>query len=154
MSERVQRVLRIERTFDAPIERVFEAWHSEEVLTRWLHANPHWDTPVAEGGCRVGGTVRIVMPDPETGAEWGAHGEYTVVEPPGRPISSDRLRRPPLSGLDGGVRLAAETLVLWHELARDEASGEGISAGQSTAVASSMTRSCAGSCATPSTEVT
>jgi hypothetical protein len=44
------------------IERVFEAWYSEEVLTRWLHANPHWDKPVAEGGCRVGGTVRIVMP--------------------------------------------------------------------------------------------
>jgi hypothetical protein len=44
------------------IERVFEAWYSEEVLTRWLHANPHWDKPVAEGGCRVGGTVRASAP--------------------------------------------------------------------------------------------
>jgi uncharacterized protein YndB with AHSA1/START domain len=68
----------------APIDRVFEAWTSEEVLRRWLHADPNWDTPVAEVDLRVGGTVRIVMRDPETGREWGARGEYTVVEPPHR----------------------------------------------------------------------
>jgi uncharacterized protein YndB with AHSA1/START domain len=84
MTERAERVLRIERTFDAPAEAVFEAWTSEEVLRRWLHADPDWDTPIAEADPRVGGTVRVVMRDPETGSEWGARGEYTVVEPPRR----------------------------------------------------------------------
>jgi uncharacterized protein YndB with AHSA1/START domain len=84
MTERVERVLRIERNFDAPIERVFAAWTSEEVLTRWLHAGRDWDTPVAAVDLRVGGAVRIVMRNSETGAEWGARGEYTVVEPPNR----------------------------------------------------------------------
>jgi uncharacterized protein YndB with AHSA1/START domain len=82
MTERPERVLRIERTFDASAEAVFEAWTSEDVLRRWLHADPDWDTPVAETDVRIGGTLRVVMRDPETDHEWGASGEYTVVEPP------------------------------------------------------------------------
>jgi len=41
-------MLRIERTFDAPVERVFAAWTSKEVLRRWLHGMPGWETPTAE----------------------------------------------------------------------------------------------------------
>jgi uncharacterized protein YndB with AHSA1/START domain len=44
MSEHRARVLRIERTFDASVERVFGAWTSEEVLRRWLHGMPGWET--------------------------------------------------------------------------------------------------------------
>jgi uncharacterized protein YndB with AHSA1/START domain len=77
-------VLRIERTFAAPAEAVFEAWTSEEVLRRWLHAEPGWDTPVAEVDLRVGGTLRVVMRNPATGSEYGARGEYTAVEPPNK----------------------------------------------------------------------
>jgi uncharacterized protein YndB with AHSA1/START domain len=43
MSERREQVLRIERAFEAPAERVFDAWTSEEVLRRWLHGNPNWE---------------------------------------------------------------------------------------------------------------
>src|ERR1041385_9149684 len=77
-------VLQIARTFDAPIDRVFAAWTSAEVLRRWLHAGPDWDTPTAEVELRVGGRIRVVMRDPADGAEYGATGEYTVVEPPHR----------------------------------------------------------------------
>ena len=58
MSEVPGHVLRIERTFDAPAEEVFDAWTSEEVLRRWFHADPDWETPSAEVDLRVGGTVR------------------------------------------------------------------------------------------------
>jgi uncharacterized protein YndB with AHSA1/START domain len=75
-------VLRIERAFDAPVERVFEAWTSEEVLRRWLHGMPGWETPTAEVDLRVGGRIRIVMRDPSDGAAAGATGEYRVVERP------------------------------------------------------------------------
>jgi uncharacterized protein YndB with AHSA1/START domain len=77
-------VLRIERTFDAPIEDVFDAWTNEEVLRRWIHAGPDWETPTAEVDLRVGGRVRVVMREPADGAEHGAVGEYTVIEPPHR----------------------------------------------------------------------
>jgi uncharacterized protein YndB with AHSA1/START domain len=82
MTEHRERVLRIERTFDAPVEQVFEAWTSEEVLRRWLHGMPGWETPTAEVDLRVGGRIRIVMRDPSDGVESGATGEYRVVEPP------------------------------------------------------------------------
>lgn len=84
MSDHRERVLRIERTFDAPVDRVFEAWTSEEVLRRWLHGMPGWQTPTAEVDLRVGGSIRIVMRDPADGTEAGATGEYRVVERPRR----------------------------------------------------------------------
>jgi uncharacterized protein YndB with AHSA1/START domain len=49
MTEHREHVLRIERTFDAPVDRVFEAWTSEEVLRRWLHDHPDWETPTGAG---------------------------------------------------------------------------------------------------------
>jgi uncharacterized protein YndB with AHSA1/START domain len=84
MTEHHTRVLRIERTFEAPVERVFAAWTSEEVLRRWLHGMPGWETPTAQVDLRVGGRIRIVMRDPSDGVEVGATGEYRVVEPPRR----------------------------------------------------------------------
>ena len=77
-------VLEIERTFDAPAQEVFDAWTSEEVLTRWFHDDPEWETPIAEVDLRVGGRLRLVMRDPKAGWDHGGSGEYTVVEPPHR----------------------------------------------------------------------
>ena len=77
-------VLEIVRTFDAPAQEVFEAWTSEEVLRRWFHADPEWETPTAEVDLRVGGRLRLVMRDPSAGQDHGAGGEYTEVDPPRR----------------------------------------------------------------------
>ena len=76
--------VRIERTFDAPVGRVFEAWTSEEVLRRWWHAEHDWETPNAELDLRVGGTIRITMRDPAAGQDHGGGGEFTVIEAPRR----------------------------------------------------------------------
>jgi uncharacterized protein YndB with AHSA1/START domain len=76
-------VLRIQRTFDAPPQAVFEAWTSPEVLRRWWPAGPDWDTPVAEVDVRVGGKLRLVMRSPD-GQEFGGSGEYVEVRPPQR----------------------------------------------------------------------
>jgi len=76
-------IVRIERTFDAPAEAVFDAWTSPEVLRRWFHVAPDWDTPEAEVDLRVGGKVRVVMRRPD-GAEFGAGGEYTEIDRPHR----------------------------------------------------------------------
>jgi uncharacterized protein YndB with AHSA1/START domain len=76
-------VVRIERTFDASAADVFDAWTSPEVMRRWLHCGPDWETPTAEVDLRVGGRVRVVMRMPD-GTEAGMGGEYTLIERPRR----------------------------------------------------------------------
>ena len=83
MTEETGRVVRIERTFAASAEDVFDAWTSAEVLRRWLHPAPDWETPEAEVDLRVGGKVRVVMRRPD-GTEVEARGEYTVIDRPHR----------------------------------------------------------------------
>jgi uncharacterized protein YndB with AHSA1/START domain len=76
--------LRMERTYRAPAQAVFDAWTSEEVLRRWFHARHDWETPVAEVDLRVGGEVRVVMRNPHEDVEYGGGGRYTEIEPPTR----------------------------------------------------------------------
>jgi uncharacterized protein YndB with AHSA1/START domain len=74
-------VVRIERTFAASAEDVFDAWTSPEVMRRWLHCAPDWATPEAEVDLRVGGKIRVVMRKPD-GSEVEAQGEYTLIDRP------------------------------------------------------------------------
>jgi uncharacterized protein YndB with AHSA1/START domain len=83
VTEEAAQVVRIERTFDAPAEDVFDAWTSPEVIGRWFKPGQNFGTPSAEVDLRVGGKVRVVMRTPE-GTPVGASGEYTVVERPHR----------------------------------------------------------------------
>jgi uncharacterized protein YndB with AHSA1/START domain len=76
-------VVRIERTFAASAEEVFDAWTSPEVMRRWFHCEPDWETPQAEVDLRVGGGVRVVMRQPD-GTEAGAQGEYRLIDRPRR----------------------------------------------------------------------
>jgi uncharacterized protein YndB with AHSA1/START domain len=76
--------LRIERTFRAPAQAVFEAWTSEEVMRRWWHAEHDWETTEAEVDLRVGGAVRVVMRNPHEDVEYGGGGRYTEIDPPTR----------------------------------------------------------------------
>ena len=83
MSEGSGYVVRIERTFPASAAEVFDAWTSAEVMRRWLHVAPDWETPVADVDLRVGGRVRVVMRRPD-GTEAGARGEYRLIDRPRR----------------------------------------------------------------------
>jgi uncharacterized protein YndB with AHSA1/START domain len=76
-------VVRIERTFAARAEDVFDAWTSTEVMRRWFHCEPDWETPEADVDLRVGGAVRVVMRRPD-GSVAEARGEYTLIERPRR----------------------------------------------------------------------
>jgi uncharacterized protein YndB with AHSA1/START domain len=83
VAEEAARVVRIERTFEAPAEDVFDAWTSPEVIKRWFRPASGWREPSAEVDLRVGGTVRVVMRDPD-GEPVEAWGEYTLIERPHR----------------------------------------------------------------------
>jgi uncharacterized protein YndB with AHSA1/START domain len=83
VTEQAGQVLRIERTFAASAEDVFDAWTSPEVMRRWFHPFPDWETPEAEVDLRLGGKVRVVMRKPD-GTEVEAQGEYTLIDRPRR----------------------------------------------------------------------
>ena len=98
--------LRIERTFAAPAQAVFDAWTSAEVLRRWWPAGPGWDTPVAEVDLRVGGRLRLVMRAPD-GAEFGGEGRYVEIDRPRRLAFTWRWDGPML---DTGAQLVQVTV--------------------------------------------
>jgi uncharacterized protein YndB with AHSA1/START domain len=83
VTEEPDRAVRIERTFEARAETVFDAWTSPEVLGRWFRCAPDWDTPEAEVDLRIGGKLRVVMRRPD-GTEAKASGEFTAIDRPRR----------------------------------------------------------------------
>ena len=83
VTEKSGHVVRIERTFTASAADVFDAWTSPEVMRRWFHCAPNWDTPEAEVDLRAGGKVRVVMRRPD-GTEVVAQGRYTLIDRPHR----------------------------------------------------------------------
>jgi uncharacterized protein YndB with AHSA1/START domain len=67
--------IRIERVLQATIDRVYDAWTKQELLTRWYCPNPELDLKV-DADIRVGGSYVVTM---------GPHvvrGDYTELEPP------------------------------------------------------------------------
>lgn len=118
--------LNIERTFQAPAQAVFDAWTSEEVLRRWFYGQPGWETPEAEVDLRLGGALRVVMRDPQKGAEHGGGGQYTEINPPTRLAFTwtwDRDEdRETLIELDFEESDGATTVRFTHSNLRDEES--------------------------------
>jgi len=83
MSSRELTALRLERTFAATPEEVFDAWTSPEVLARWWAAQPAWTSPGCEVDLRVGGRYVLRMRD-ENGRVYAVGGEYREVSRPRR----------------------------------------------------------------------
>jgi len=83
MSSREIAALRLERTFAATPEEVFDAWTNPEVLTRWWAAQPSWTSPGCEVDLRVGGRYALRMRDDE-GRVYAVGGEYREVNRPRR----------------------------------------------------------------------
>ena len=74
--------LRLERTFNAPREEVFEAWTSPEVMRRWWAAEHDWGTPRAEVDLREGGRILVSMAEAGGEPVHTFSGEYLEVRPP------------------------------------------------------------------------
>jgi uncharacterized protein YndB with AHSA1/START domain len=76
--------LSLKRTYQAPIDAVFGAWTSAEVLGRWFHAGHGWSTPEATVDLSVGGELRVVMENPRNGNRYGGGGRFTEIDRPRR----------------------------------------------------------------------
>jgi uncharacterized protein YndB with AHSA1/START domain len=83
-SQQTQSAVRVQRTYDASAQAVFEAWTNVEVIRRWWHAgDASWETTRAEVDLRVGGRLLVTMRTPD-GTEHTGSGEYVEVRPPER----------------------------------------------------------------------
>ena len=77
-----------ERTFDAPIETVWEAWTDPEMLKSWWGPNGV-TIPECDVDLRQGGELHIVMEADESmgeykGTRWPMTGTFTVVDKPSK----------------------------------------------------------------------
>jgi len=84
MSFAGERRVRLERTYPAAPEAVFDAWTNPEVLRRWWRAQPSWTVPEVEVDLRVGGAYRLAMADPASGERHVLVGEYREIRRPER----------------------------------------------------------------------
>ena len=74
-----------ERTFDAPLEKVWQAWTDPAMIKQWWGPD-NVTIPECEVDLRVGGRIYIVMEAGEgmgqyKGTRWPMEGKLTVVEP-------------------------------------------------------------------------
>ncbi|HEU5005164.1 MAG TPA: SRPBCC domain-containing protein [Candidatus Saccharimonadales bacterium] len=74
-----------ERTYDAPVEKVWQAWTNPEELKKWWGPN-NVTIPECEIELEVGGRFYIVMEADESmgeyaGTRWPMEAKFTVVEP-------------------------------------------------------------------------
>lgn len=74
---------RIERSFAAPREDVFDAWTNPKVLERWWTVQSSQGSPSCEVDLRVGGRYVLRMRD-ESGELHVVGGEYREVDRPRR----------------------------------------------------------------------
>ena len=75
--DRSKRTVTIERSFDAPIELVWEAWTQPEHIAKWWSPKG-METKIIAHDFSVGGKWKYAMPMPN-GTEFIAEGEYTEI---------------------------------------------------------------------------
>lgn len=70
----------VKRSFDAPVNLVWQAYTEPALLQRWLTAMPGWSMPVCEMDTNVGGKYRWRWREDASGQEFGFTGEMLEVE--------------------------------------------------------------------------
>jgi len=79
------KAITLEKTYDAPLETVWQAWTNPEQLKQWWGPD-NVTIPECEVDLKVGGKFYIVMEageamGPYKGTLWPMQAEFTVVEP-------------------------------------------------------------------------
>ena len=131
-----EREIRVTRTFDAPARLVFDFHTKAEHVQKWLLGPPGWSMPVCDIDLRVGGRYQYVWRNDDSGAEFGARGEYREITAPERLVHSERMDGTEgealctLTFVESGARTTLSTTMLFSSKdARDEALQSGMTDG-------------------------
>lgn len=76
-----KKVITVQNTIEAPVQKVWDYWTKPEHITKWNNASDDWHTPRAENDLRPGGTFssRMEAKDGSMGFDFG--GTYDAVTP-------------------------------------------------------------------------
>jgi PhnB protein len=74
-----ERTITVERSYQAPLNTVWDAWTRAEILCKWWAPKP-WKCVILSLDLRVGGQWRYYMEGPD-GDRHHCHFDYTAVEP-------------------------------------------------------------------------
>lgn len=131
LSEPEERVLVIERLFDAPRELVFACWIEPEHVARWMGPKGFTSSSLANDP-RPGGHYRVHMVDPDGGEHW-LQGVFREITPPerlvrtfcwadanGNPIRPETLLTVTFADVNGHTRLTLHQEVFESVAARDD----------------------------------
>lgn len=125
----------VTRTFDAPPERVFDAWTLSQHIPHWLLGPDGWTMPVCISDPHPGGARNFVWRAAD-GSEMEMRGTYREVERPRKAVCTESwggdwpeaLKTLTLTGEDG--RTAVEVRIAWPTReARDAALATGMQEG-------------------------
>lgn len=97
----------VKRSFDAPVNLVWQAYTDPALMRRWLTAMPGWSMPVCEMDVRVGGRYRWRWRSDKDASEFGFAGTFREVQPPSRLVHTETYD----PGTVGDVHPQSEALV-------------------------------------------
>lgn len=130
VTEPADRVLKIERVFDAPRSLVFKAWTESEHIAKWWGPRG-FTAKVLVNDLRPGGAYRIYMQGPDADDHW-TQGIYREVVPPerlvmvgswadahGKPTRPETTLTLLFEDLGGKTRLTLHNAVFESVTARD-----------------------------------
>jgi len=75
------KIITIEATVNAPIDKVWQYWSAPEHITQWCQPSDDWHAPKAENDLRTGGKFSTTMAAKDGSMSFDFEGEYTEVIP-------------------------------------------------------------------------
>ena len=112
----------IERTFDAPVDFIWQMWTQPEHFKSW-YGPQGFTVPVANMDMRVGGKRLICMASPDGSMKMWTTGEYTEIVPNERLVYTEspadengNVVSPAAMGMPEGYPATTEVTVLLEDL--------------------------------------
>ena len=114
----------IERTFDAPVDLIWQLWTDPEHFKQW-YGPQGFTVPVADMDLRVGGKRTICMASPDGSMKMWTTGEYVEIAPNERLVYTESMAdehgnvvSPSAMGMPEGHPETTEVTVLLEALDR------------------------------------
>jgi uncharacterized protein YndB with AHSA1/START domain len=74
-----EKLITVETTIKAPVEKTWIYWNGPEHITRWCYASDDWHAPDAKNDLRVNGKFKTTMAAKDGSVQFDFEGVYTKV---------------------------------------------------------------------------